>query len=272
MLTIFLIISGIIMTGLVTWVGINDWDVEKSFREMKTAIGIPMEDDVNRLEIDELDETDQMPESQNSTVDEKDKVPESEPEPDTPKAEDKTLYIDGQKLPSEPSFIKGVLIANKQHPLPEEYKPEESTEARLAFDEMAAEALLDDFNLYAFSTYRSFDYQVGLYERYVERDGEEAADRYSARPGYSEHQTGLAFDIGEVNREKDWASSRFGDTAAGKWIASNAHRFGFIMRYPEGKEEVTGYMYESWHFRYVGTEIATEIYQADSTLEEYLDL
>ena len=264
-LTIVLLISGIIMTGLVTWVGINDWDVEKSFKEIGTAIGIPKEDNTNQLDLNEAPEV-LEPELENPTEADKDR------EQEAPPTEDKTNYIEGQNLPSEPTFIKGVLIANKQHPLPEKFKPEENTEARLAFDEMAAEALLNDFNLYAFSTYRSFDRQVELYARYVERDGEEAADRYSARPGYSEHQTGLAFDIGEVNREKDWASSRFGDTEAGKWLASNAHRFGFIMRYPEGKEKITGYMHESWHFRYVGTEIAKEIYKANGTLEEYLGL
>ena len=264
--TIILLISGIIMTGLVTWVGINDWDVEKSYKEIGTAVGIPKEENGGQLELNEGSEVDEEPESQNPTEADKDTKQDALP------TEDRTKYIERQKLPSKPTFIQGVLIANKQHPLPENFKPEESIEARLAFDEMAAEALLDDFNLYAFSTYRSFDRQVELYARYVEQDGEEAADRYSARPGYSEHQTGLAFDIGEVNREKDWASSRFGNTEAGKWLASNAHRFGYIMRYPEGKEKVTGYMHESWHFRYVGPEIAEKIYEANSTLEEYLGL
>lgn len=268
MVTTILFISGVIMTSLVTWVGMNDWDVEESFKKIGTSIGIETEGNVSGSEVDGEGATDQEPVAQKTPVADK----EFNAEPDTPKVEDKTIYIEGQKLPSEPTFIKGVLIANKQYPLPKTYKPKESTEARLAFDEMAAEALLADFNLHAFSTYRSFDYQVELYERYVKKDGEEAADRYSARPGYSEHQTGLAFDIGEVNREKDWASSRFGDTEAGKWLASNAHRFGFIMRYPEGKEKITGYMFESWHFRYVGTKIAKEVYETDGTLEEYLGL
>ena len=83
---------------------------------------------------------------------------------------------------------------------------------------MAAEAKFSGFNLTAFSTYRSFDYQTTLYERYVARDGKEAADTYSARPGYSEHQTGLAFDIGELNFEEHFASSSFGDTEAGIWL------------------------------------------------------
>ena len=256
------------MTSLVTWIGFNDWDVEKSYDKIATAIVIPFEaylgDTDLEKEPDKPVSTDTEPE------------PKPKPEPDleleVPKIEDKAIYIEGQKLPSEPTLIKGVLIANKQHPLPKDYKPGESEEARKAFSEMAAEALLDNFKLEAFSTYRSYDYQVDLYKRYVERDGEEAADRYSARPGYSEHQTGLAFDIGEVNGKEHYASSSFGDTEAGKWIATNAYRFGFIMRYPEGKEKITGYMFESWHFRYVGLEIAKEIYQADSTLEEYLGL
>ena len=99
-------------------------------------------------------------------------------------------------------IINGVLIASKQYPLPKRLHPGESEEARDAFNEMAAEAALEGINITAFSTYRSFDYQTRLYQRYVDSDGQEAADRYSARPGYSEHQTGLAFDIGEVNGEK----------------------------------------------------------------------
>ena len=162
-------------------------------------------------------------------------------------------YIEGQVLPKEPKFVKGILLANKKYPLPTTYAPGEDKKARGAFERMAAEAKLADFNLNAFSTYRSFEYQTTLYDRYVARDGKKAADTYSARPGYSEHQTGLAFDIGEVNFEQHFASSSFGETEAGKWVAANAHRFGFVMRYPEGKEQITGYMHESWHFRYVGT-------------------
>ena len=179
-------------------------------------------------------------------------------------------YIKGQVLPKEPKFVNGILLANKKYPLPATYAPGEDKTARAAFEKMAAEAKLAGFNLNAFSTYRAFEYQTTLYDRYVARDGEKAADTYSARPGYSEHQTGLAFDIGEVNFEQHFASSSFGETEAGKWVAANAHRFGFIMRYPEGKEQITGYMHESWHFRYVGKEIADEIFKRNITLEEYL--
>ena len=198
-----------------------------------------------------------------------DKPPVTVKPPGTP---NKSGYIEGQKLPDKPKYVNGIIIANKTFPLPSTYAPGESKEARVAFDEMAAEALLSDIKLTAFSTYRAYDYQVGLYDRYVKKDGVEAADRYSARPGYSEHQTGLAFDIGEVNFEKHWASSSFGDTTAGKWVAANAHRYGFILRYPKGKESITGYMHESWHFRYVGKSIAEDIYSRNITLEEYLGL
>ena len=171
-----------------------------------------------------------------------------------------------------PTYIKDVLIASKKYPLPTTFAPGESKEAREKFEEMAAESVLSGFKLTAFSTYRSFEYQTGLYQRYVDKDGHEKADRYSARPGYSEHQTGLAFDIGEVNQEQLWLTSEFGESEAGKWLSANAHRYGFIMRYPLGKEEITGYMYESWHYRYVGTEIAEEIYEQKITLEEYLGI
>lgn len=181
-------------------------------------------------------------------------------------------YIKGKKLPNKPTYMKQILIASKQYPLPANFAPGESKDAREAFDELNAAAALDGFKFDAFSTYRSYDRQVELYEAYVKRDGKKAADTYSARPGYSEHQTGLAFDIGEVGNTAAYADNKFANTAAGKWIAKNAHKFGFIMRYPKGKDDVTGYMYESWHFRYVGKKIATEIYNNDETLEEYLGI
>lgn len=179
-------------------------------------------------------------------------------------------YVEGTELPKEPKIIDGILLANKQYPLPKDYAPGESEEAREAFNELAAEALKSGINLQAFSTYRSYEYQVTLYERYVKRDGQEAADRYSARPGYSEHQTGLAFDIGEVNHEDYWASTSFGDTEAAKWLAAHAHKYGFILRYPKDKEEITGYIHESWHYRYVGKEVAEKIFKQNITLEEYV--
>lgn len=263
-LTISLIISGTIMTSLVVWVWFNNWDIEKSYTRIGAVIGL-----IDEVEPSELSE----PEIDKESIEEdKPEQPIEEVIEKKPEKEESVKYIEGQKLPSEPTYIKDVLIASKKYPLPSTYAPGESEEARDAFEELAAEALLDGFKLTAFSTYRSFDYQTGLYQRYVDKDGEAEADRYSARPGYSEHQTGLAFDIGEQDVTEDWASERFGETEAGKWTAANAYRFGFIMRYPDGKEFITGYMYEPWHFRYVGVEIAESIYKNNSTLEEYLDI
>lgn len=179
-------------------------------------------------------------------------------------------YIIGKETPKYETCVNGILIANKVFPMPKTFTPGESAEARQAFNELNAIAKKAGFEFDAFSTYRSYDRQVELYNNYVNRDGADAADRYSARPGFSEHQTGLAFDIGEVGNPGDYADDRFGETKAGKWLAKHAHEAGFIMRYPQGKEKVTGYQYESWHFRYVGKKIATEIYNNNSTLEEYL--
>lgn len=181
-------------------------------------------------------------------------------------------YIEGQPLPTEPTYIDGVLIANKKYPLPSTFAPGESKEARKAFEQMAADARNAGFELVAFSTYRSYEYQDTLYHNYVNRDGQENADRYSARPGYSEHQTGLAFDIGEKGKEDLWLTEEFGETEAGKWLVENADKYGFILRYPKGKEAITGYMYESWHFRYLGVDLASKVKQANVTLEEYLGL
>ncbi|MEK4713187.1 M15 family metallopeptidase [Sporosarcina sp. FSL K6-5500] len=290
-LTITLIISGFIMTGLLIGLGMNDWDVEKSIKKGQEVFGMSVangdEDAAHETEPTELPDLVEQPDAEETKEeDEPGKVQEVTPEsPSKPTknngagsgtevkpnpAIDNGGYIEGQTLPKEPKFVKGILLANKKYPLPATYAPGEDKKARGAFERMAAEAKLTGFNLNAFSTYRSFEYQTTLYERYVARDGEKAADTYSARPGYSEHQTGLAFDIGEVNFEQHFASSSFGETEAGKWVAANAHRFGFVMRYPVGKEQITGYMHESWHFRYVGLEIADEIFKKNLTLEEYL--
>ncbi|MER1986316.1 MAG: M15 family metallopeptidase [Solibacillus sp.] len=181
-------------------------------------------------------------------------------------------YIEGQKPPTEPTYIKGILIANKKYPLPATYNEGEDLTAKAAFEKMAAAAKLENIELVAFSGFRSYEYQTTLYNNYVARDGQEKADRYSARPGHSEHQTGLAFDIGEKGREDLWLTSAFGETEAGQWLVKNAHKHGFILRYPKGQEQITGFMYESWHFRYLGIDIATKVYESGLTLEEYLGI
>ena len=246
------------------WLYINDWDAKQSMTALIEAVTI--EEPAMETPTEQITE---VPESDKVTEEPKKEEPITE-KPVEEKVTDATVYPENSLLPKEPFIIKGILLANKQHPLPDTYAPGEVPEARTAFEAMKADAVNDGINLQAFSTYRDFARQKQLYESYVAKDGQQAADRYSARPGYSEHQTGLSFDIGELGQEQHWASASFGDTEGGKWLAVNAHKYGFILRYPEGKEKITGYMYESWHFRYVGKEVATQVYEKGITLEEYL--
>lgn len=165
-------------------------------------------------------------------------------------------------------YVDGVIVVNKRYALPSTYNPGESKEARIAINRMAADAKKKKASIQVISGYRTYDYQERLYNRYVKQYGEREASRFSARPGHSEHQTGLSFDFGGPNRSY-WLKESFDRTAEGKYLAANAHRFGFILRYPKGKESVTGYMYEPWHFRYVGVERATKIFKSGKTMEEH---
>ncbi len=117
------------------------------------------------------------------------------------------------------------------------------------------------------SAYRSYETQKQLFRDYASRHGEEEANRFSARPGQSEHQLGTAVDFGGTDAD---FTARFGQTEQGRWLAENAHKYGFVKSYPQGKEEVTGYIYEPWHFRYIGVEQARQWKQSGLTLKEYL--
>lgn len=166
----------------------------------------------------------------------------------------------------EPTYINGILIANKTYALPKNYAPGGLTsDTQAAFNAMNADASEEGLNLWVASGFRSYELQDSLYERYAARDGYAAADRYSARPGHSEHQTGLAFDLNTID-------SSFEYTAEGAWVAENCYKYGFIIRYPKGKESVTGYMYEPWHLRYLGVDLATDVYNSGLCLEEYLGI
>ena len=171
----------------------------------------------------------------------------------------------------EPFYIKDILIANKEYPLSEDFAPGERYEARQAFETMKYEAQLEGIYINAFSTYRSYWSQDRLYNNYVYEYGSEKADTFSARAGFSEHQTGLAFDIGGLDRGL-WAKDDFRYTKEAKWLAENTYKYGFILRYPEGKEWITGYQYESWHFRYIGVEDSINFKDSNLTLEEYVGL
>ncbi len=141
-----------------------------------------------------------------------------------------------------------------------------------ALVKMFADAKEDGITLRVVSGYRSFDYQVNLFDKYVRKDGYEKANKYSALPGQSEHQTGLAVDVDNNSDKKYTVSVKFEETDAFKWLTKNAYKYGFILRYPKGKEDITGYSYEPWHYRYVGDiDIAKEISDNNLTLEEYMN-
>ena len=183
------------------------------------------------------------------------------------------------------------VIANKKHSLGEyepsdlvavshsgsngtQYMREEAAEKK---KKMMAKADEDGIVLYAQSGYRSYATQLGLYQSYVNRDGVEAADTYSSRAGHSDHQTGLAMDImGENTRmnasdRSDCPLEQCEGSPASLWLEENASDFGFILRFPQGKQDITGYVYEWWHYRYVGKEIAKDISEKNLTMEEYFN-
>lgn len=163
------------------------------------------------------------------------------------------------------TYIDGILVVNKTYALPSDYNPGVDPDAQAAFDKMQAAAAKEGLNIYISSGFRSYDYQSGLYDRYVKRSGKAEADRYSARPGHSEHQTGLAFDLNSIDMT-------FADTDECAWVNEHCAEYGFIIRYPQGSESITGYMYEPWHLRYLGTENAKKVYDSGLTLEEYLGI
>lgn len=137
--------------------------------------------------------------------------------------------------------------------------------AKEAFEKMAQQAKKENLSIIAMSTYRSYKYQVNLYNTYAKKDGKKIADTYSARPGYSEHQTGLAVDV--YNGKEPYTN--FEVTEEFKWMEKNAYKYGYILRFPKNKTKETGYNYEAWHYRYVGEEIAKYIYNKKISYEEY---
>lgn len=184
----------------------------------------------------------------------------------------KTGYVSGKYLGSGTVYeVDGVIIANKGLGISSSFNPGVHPEAQSAYNTMAAAAKKAGHKLTMFSGFRSFTYQRDLFNKYVKQSGTKKAETYSARPGFSEHQTGLSFDIGGSDSSK-WTSASFGDTKEGKWLAANAKEYGFILRYPKGKESITGYIYEPWHFRYVGKDLAKKITASGLTLDEYFDV
>ena len=156
------------------------------------------------------------------------------------------------------------MVVNKSYSIPENATINTiNITAKAQFERMAEEAKKQGFNIYMASGYRSYATQASIYDDSVARSGQAVADMTTARPGHSEHQTGLAIDVNDTD---------FASTPEAAWLADHAHEYGFIIRYPQGKEEITGFSYDPRHIRYLGIETATAIFTSGLTLEEYLGI
>ena len=191
---------------------------------------------------------------------------------------DYTFYVDSKKADTSKNMYT---LVNKFNYLDENYIPDNlvnisgkyardnASLVDIAFENfknMADDASKENLTIKITTGYRSYYFQSTLYNNYVGIDGKEKADTYSARPGYSEHQLGYSCDITDNNNV---SFQNFKYTEEYKWLQDNAYKYGFIQRYPEGKEYITGFIFESWHYRYVGVDIATYIYENNITYEEY---
>ena len=190
---------------------------------------------------------------------------------------DKPYYSVTEKTPYQ---NKDYILVNKYIYMDSDYVPDNLEDLDLSYsrsgmklvksakvnlEKMIQAAKNDGYTIRVMSSFRSYEYQVNLYNKYVASDGKDAADTYSARPGFSEHQTGLCVDIddGKISYTNFESSPSF------KWMEENAQEYGFILRYPKNKTDITGYTYESWHYRYVGKKIATYIKKHNITFDEY---
>lgn len=179
---------------------------------------------------------------------------------------------------SSDTNLNELLLVNKYYVLDENYIPSDMISispygsvkmvrtAALAFIELCDQAKEDGYTIMGISGYRSYQTQKNLYNRYLQKDPQNVVDTYSARAGHSEHQSGLAIDVSSNNAD----ILTFEMSSSFKWMKENAHRYGYILRYQKGKEDITGYKYEPWHYRYVGKEIATLLHQTGMTYDEYV--
>jgi D-alanyl-D-alanine carboxypeptidase len=177
----------------------------------------------------------------------------------------------GRVLPS--NYVPGNLITPNVRLRLSSSSPEMHlrSDAAAAMEKMFAAAKNDQVNLMLESGYRSYNAQVGVYGGYVASSGVAKADTFSARPGHSEHQTGLAADIEPLSRTCE-VEQCFENTPEGQWLAANAYKFGFVIRYQKNTQNLTGYEYEPWHVRYLGTDLSNEIHNSGQTLEQFFNL
>lgn len=167
----------------------------------------------------------------------------------------------------QPTYINGILLVNKDYGLPPTFGNGDDPTALAKLQQLQRDSQAQGINISnSYSGYRSYQDQTQLYNNYVNLHGEEEANTFSAKPGFSEHQTGLTFDL------KDFNGQLVEDPITSQWIKDNCAQYGFIVRYPEGKEDITGYIYEPWHLRYVGEEVANQIMNNNTTLEQYLEV
>lgn len=213
------------------------------------------------------------PENKKVTQTTKADIKETPPATTAPQAKPVPAFNKQAYSQTDPNSIW--VIVNKKRPLPDGYIPSAISssglrvEASNALQSLRADSAKQGAALSILSAYRSQATQASTYGAYVAKDGAAKADTYSARPRHSEHQTGLAVDVGNGVCNLELC---FGNTNAGKWLANNAHVYGFVIRYPASKESITGYQYEPWHLRYVGKELASEIFKSKQTLEEFFGL
>ncbi|CAG9621950.1 M15 family metallopeptidase [Sutcliffiella rhizosphaerae] len=235
------------------------------------------------------------PEEQNVEEQPVEEVPDEEPEQDLPETNDEQFVLadpfftvlNDEKIIENTDNI--LVLVNKNQSLPTDYIPKDLTipdvpfsfegdyekkylrkEAAQALESLFTAAEKDGIEIFAVSGYRSYETQNSIYNSYIKRWGEEKTNAVSAVPGHSEHQTGLAMDISSHSAALD-LTEEFGETTEGKWVKEHASEHGFIIRYPEEGEPITGYQYEPWHLRYVGNEVAAYMYEHNLTLEEFFD-
>lgn len=217
-------------------------------------------------EVEKLDNQEEVEELEESAIETK---PEETPDPVPIELEWPVIY-------SSQQASSLTVVVNKKHRLPSDYVPSLKSvvggqlrpEAADALTAMLSAAQNDGISMRIISSYRSYSTQVATYNKWVNIDGKAQADRSSARAGHSEHQTGLAVDLGTPDAVCDLAIC-FGDTAQGKWLALNAHNYGYIVRYESDTESVTGYQYEPWHMRYLGVDVAKAVKNSGLTLDQY---
>lgn len=191
---------------------------------------------------------------------------------------DREGYSEYTEYTNEQAENDLAILVNKYHKLPDDYEPSDLValsyssnyylrkEAADAFENLTNAALLEGVIFYPFSPYRSYETQTKLYNNYKERDGEKKADTYSARPGFSEHQLGLAVDVRSNTLTDNLTPEHY------EWMLNNSYKYGFIVRYPKGKQHITQFIEEPWHLRYLGVELATKVHDSGLTYDEYYDI